>query len=160
MPDLVDPLSLIGKGVIPKNRATDALREFDGQEANGDMVVVDEHNLSDAEADVLFRYLLGEDLDKQITVLYHGRSVPKLGGFRRGLNEAMNSGAFVVMNEPGHQPRNGTDNNLRHPIYKRIRALCGTEAAMRIIDAGRGANVSNVAALRVGVKAALDRYGL
>lgn len=119
-----------------------------------------EDNITDTEAEILFLYLLGDKLDDELTALFKGRSQPKLEGFRRGLNEAFNSGAFVVMAGPEHQARTGNDEWTQHPINQRLRALCGADAAMRINELSRTAKMSNYAGLRAGVRSALDRWAL
>jgi hypothetical protein len=155
-----EPLHLVSKGVIPPAEAVEALEEFDNASDRGAEIEINEYNLPDPEAEILFLYLLGDKLNRELTALYKGRSLPKLTGFRRSLHEVFENGGFVVDGDKDLPQRTGNDDNHQHPINRRIRALCGYDAYVRIQDASRPAKLTNVAGLRVGLQAALDRWAL
>ena len=116
--------------------------------------------MSDSLEDLLFEYLLGEDINRELTALYKGRSQPKGEAFRRSLNETFENGSFVVDGMAIREKRTGDDEYPKNPINARIRQLCGEDAYQRICDAGRLAAVSNLSALRGGIRSALDRMAL
>lgn len=129
------------------------------QPPKGQSKIFNEHNLTEEDADLLFRYLLGEDINERLNVLYHGRGVPKLWGFRISLQTTFDHGTFVVSSID--QPRRtGNDENPLHPTVRKIKALCGGELAEKVICAARAEKVSNQAGFRSGILAALDRWAL
>jgi hypothetical protein len=154
-----EPLQLVSKGVIPKEEAVEALEAYDA-ENSGKEIEINEFNLPDSEADILFLYLLGDKINNQLTALYQGRGVPKLSGFRRSLHEVFENGGFVVSGDKELPQRTGNDDNHQHPVNRRIRALCGHDAYVHIQDAARPAKLTNVAGLRMGLQSALDRWAL
>lgn len=152
-----DPVSALGKGLIKKEDALAQMADENAQETNP----VNEHNLQEADAEILFEYLLGDDMNGYLTDLYHGRSTNKLGGFRWSLQNAINGGTFIIDSVPKGTPaRTGNDESEVHPVNRRIRALCGFDVLVRVKELGRSVKINNVSALRLALKAARDRMGL
>ena len=152
-----DPVSALGKGLIKKADALEQIADENAVETNP----VNEHNLQEADSEILFEYLLGDDMNGYLTDLYKGRATNKLGGFRWSLGHAISEGTFVIDSVPKDTPaRTGNDESEVHPVNRRIRALCGFDVLTRIRELGRANKINNVSALRLALKAARDRMGL
>ena len=121
--------------------------------------ILDENNITKDEAETLFQYLLGDEINNHLTALYHGRGVDKLTFFRVSLRQAIEIGGFTV-DSVDKVERNGNDENWKNPTYRRIKALCGADCTQMIVDLARCARIGNLACLRQGMRNAISRMAL
>lgn len=128
-------------------------------EPSGDVELLNEYNIQSKEADMIFEYLLSTKANKYLDVLYHGRGVGKLTGFRQSLRQCLDLGGYVINSNP-RSPRTGNDEIISHPMNRRIRALCGYDNTDRIIDLARNARITNADALKQLVDSAIERMTL
>lgn len=120
----------------------------------------DENNLDDKQSAIMFEYFLNERINKYLDALYQGRGLNKLKGFRESLNTLFEQGGFEPQWTDKDDKRSANDEIQNTNINRRLRALLGHEAFVRIQDAGRGCKLSNAATLRVGLQSAIDRWAL
>lgn len=91
----------------------------------------------------------------ELALLAEGRSRNVIDMIRDGLNQSFLEGTFDALGAT--ERRTGNDERPEHSANIKIRAIIGADNYARVADAARLRGVSNLDALRTGMRWSLDR---